>query len=88
MNTKDALTVLDHWIDMNNINRPRGHNKVQMDVDLEQAHVHIARQLEDYARLVKHLNDLTNGGPYDLTDSPKSFINNIRKTAIAAAGEE
>lgn len=39
----------------------------------------LAQRLEEAQKLLRKLKSLVDGGPFDLTDSPKSFIETVRR---------
>ncbi len=54
----EVLEVLDEWVEANNVNRRRGHEKVRMDAELEQARTAVAALIEREAALQVRLRSL------------------------------
>lgn len=66
--------VLDEWIEANNVNRRRGHEKVRMDAELEQARTAVAALIEREAALAARVAEFeasgssANTGPHIFCD--------------------
>lgn len=58
MSGAEVLATLDEWIEANDTCRPRGHEKVRMDAELEQARAAVAALIAERDELAAEVDEL------------------------------